>query len=170
MTHRFFLQSEGNFQLNRDGLPEIDRIIVEIQDFNVKGVEYINKNHKTVNRTPRITQEEQQEVEQWLQRTSMLDNFDVRNLNTTVNHAIFALYDLTKKLKVTDSVKPALAYEYLSKKYKTISINKKNFSDTLGQRKYAKYFSRTPEGLYYLTSEAENLVENWLNQSNIQSP
>lgn len=94
----------------------------------------------------------------------------MRTLNTAAKCALLALYDITKELKTQDAVKPGLAYDYLVKRYKTISVSKDNFSKALtNTRDYGKYFSRTSEGLYYLSPEAESLVASWLIQNGGQN-
>lgn len=73
-------------------------------------------------------------------------------------------------MKAQEAVKPGTAYEYLVKRYKTISVSKDNFSKALTNAKdYGKYFSRTSEGLYYLSPEAETLVAGWLSQNSEQN-
>jgi hypothetical protein len=64
-------------------------------------------------------------------------------------------------------VKSSLAYDYINKRYKTISTSWKNFNNTLSRDIYEKYFEHTPEGLYYLTHEAESLVEIWIAEQDL---
>jgi hypothetical protein len=158
---------DGTFKLNPSGRVEVGKIQAEMQDSDLSGSEYWNPTRKKYNRSPRATKEDEQRIEQWIQMPSKFDSFDVRKLNTRFDLVILALYDITKELKVETAVKPSLAYEYLTKRYKTVSITNKNLSDTLSDKKYRKYFERTSEGLYYLTQESESLAESWISKGSI---
>lgn len=166
-ANRFFTKLDGSFKINPSGRAEVRKIQAEMQDSDLSGSEYWNSTRKKSNRSPRATKEDTQRIEQWVQMPSKFDSFDVRDLNTRSDLTILALYDITKELKVETAVKPSLAYEYLTKRYKTVSISNKNLSDTLSDKKYKKYFERTSEGLYYLTQEAENLAESWISKGSI---
>ncbi|MBD2197466.1 MULTISPECIES: hypothetical protein [Calothrix] len=163
LASRYFVKSDGTFKLNPGGQAEVKKIIAEMQDSDLKGNEYWSSSRKNSSKGSRKTKEDTQNIEQWIQMTSRFDSFDVRKLNTAVEYALLALYDITKELKAQDAVKPGLAYDYLVKKYKTVSVSQSNFSKALTNTKdYSKYFSRTSEGLYYLTPDAESFVEGWL--------
>ena len=166
-ANRFFTKLDGTFKLNPSGRVEVGKIQAEMQDSDLSGSEYWNPTRKKYNRSPRATKEDEQRIEQWIQMPSKFDSFDVRKLNTRFDLVILALYDITKELKVETAVKPSLAYEYLTKRYKTVSITNKNLSDTLSDKKYRKYFERTSEGLYYLTQESESLAESWISKGSI---
>lgn len=167
---RFFIKLDGTFKLNPSGRAEVSKIQTEMQDLDLSGSEYWNSTRKKSSRTSRVIKEDSQKVEKWIQMPSKFASFDVRQLKNTAEHAIFALYAITKELKVETAVKPALAYEYLTKKYQTISCKMKLFSDTLSHKRYENYFRHTPEGLYYLTQDAENLAESWISPDHVQSP
>jgi hypothetical protein len=166
-SNRFFTRLNDTFKINPSGRAEVSKIQAEMQDSDLSGSEYWNPTRKKSNRSPRVNKEDEQRIEQWIQMPSKFVNFDVRELKTTYELAIFALYDITKELKVETAVKPSLAYEYLTKRYKTVSISNKNFSNVLSDKKYKKYFEHTSEGLYYLTQEAESLAESWISKGSI---
>lgn len=169
IASRFFIKSDGTFKINPSGRTEVNKILVEMQNQDIIGFEYSKSTRKNSSRSSRITKEETQKIEEWLQLPSRFDSFDVRKLDTGVKYALFALYDIIKELKTQDAVKPGLAYEYLTKRYQTVSVKKDNFTKALTNTKdYSKYFGRTHENLYYLTSEAESLVEEWLNEDPVQ--
>lgn len=170
IANRSFVKSDGTFKLNPGGQAEVNKIIAEMQDSDLKGVEYWSSNRKNSSKTSRKTKDDSQKVSQWLEMQSRFNAFNVKKLNTAVEYALLALYDITKELKTENAVKPGLAYEFLVKKYETVSVNQSNFTKALANTKESsKYFSRTSEGLYYLTPEAESVVEGWLSQSNEQN-
>ena len=163
LANRFFVKSDRTFKVNPGGQSEIKKIIAEMQDSDLIGVEYWNSTRKNSSKGSRKTKEDAQQIHQWIQMQSRFDSFDVRTLDTAAEYALLALYDITKELKVENAVKQGVAYDYLVKKYKIISVTKDSFSKALANTKdYDKYFSRTSEGLYYLTPDAESFVEGWL--------
>lgn len=170
VANRFFIKADGTFKLNPGGRSEINKILVEMQDMDLSGLEYWNSTRKSLSRGSRVTREDAQKIDQWIQIPSRFEHFDVRTLGNTYKYALLALYDITKELKAQDAVKPGIAYEYLVKRYKTISVSKDTFAKVLtSTRDYGKYFSRTSEGLYYLSPEAETLAKGWLDQNSEQS-
>ncbi|MBH8575851.1 hypothetical protein I8752_23190 [Nostocaceae cyanobacterium CENA369] len=169
VANRFFIKSDGTFKVNPTGRIEINKIITEMQNQDVLGFDYSKSNRKNSSRSSRITKEETKKIEEWLQLPSRFDSFDVRKLDTGVEYALLALYDIIKELKTQDAVKPGLAYDYLTKRYQTVSVKKDNFTKALTNAKdYGKFFGRTHESLYYLTSEGESTVEEWLNKDTFQ--
>lgn len=166
-ANHFFTKLDGAFKLNPSGRMEVSKIQGEMQDSDLSGSEYWKSTRKKSNRNSRTTKEDTQSVERWIQLQSKFNSFDVRTLTTTADLAILAIYDITKELKVENSIKPSLAYDYLTKRYKTVSVTKRNFSDTLSSKNNEKYFERTCEGGYYLTQETESLAESWISQVNI---
>lgn len=163
IASRFPIEADGTFKLNPNGHAETNKILLEMQNSEKSGFEYWNSNRRTSTRSSKPSKEEEQQIENWLQQPSNFDNFDVRTLSTVVNFVILALCDITKELKVQEAVKPATAYEYLIRRYKTVPVTKKNFRDNIANKRYEKYFRRTSDGLYYLTPEAENLAQSWIN-------
>ena len=163
-ANRFLINNSDTFKLNPTGKGEVDKILSEIQDSELKGAEYWNP--KKRNNSPRTNKEDEQKIEQWLQKKSRFDDFDIRTLKTAADLAILALYELTKELKVEESVKPTLAISYLLKRYTTISKSKRTIKESLAHKNYNKFFCRTDEGKYYLSPEAEKLAESWLTANN----
>jgi hypothetical protein len=170
MANRFFVRADGSFKLNPSGKTEASKILSEIQNTESEGFKYWNAPRKRTSSGSRINKDDIQQIDEWTQMSSRLSNFDTRKLDATVKCALFAIYDITKELKIKDAIKPGLAYEYLIKRYKTISAKKGNFTKAMtNTRDNSKYFSRTHEGAYFLTTEAESLVESWLNQDNTEN-
>ena len=162
VANRYFIKFDNTFKLNPSGRSELDKLLVEMQDSDLKGYEYLSSSRKKSNQSPRITKEDTQKVEQWILQPSKFKSFDIRTLKNTSEFAIFAIYIITKELKIESAISSTLAYEYLERKYQTISFTKKLFSDTLSRKIYSKYFKKTIDGLYYLTQEAEILAQSWI--------
>ena len=162
---RFFISHEDSFKLNPAGKAEINSILAEMQNEELKGTEYWNPKKRTS--SSRTNQEDIQKIDQWIVRESRFDhqNFDIKKLNKAYEYAILALYDLTKELNVEQSIKSNCAVDYLMKRYTTISKTKKVIQDAFSSKSYSNYFCRTDNKTYYLTPEAEKLAESWLTDS-----
>jgi hypothetical protein len=172
VASRSFIKVDGTFKLNPGGHVEVQKILAEMQDSDLKGIEYWNSSRKTSSRGTRTTKEDSQKIEDWIKIASKFDcdSFDIRKLKTNAEYALLAVYDITKEIKTQESVKPGLAYEYLVQRYKTVSVTREKFRKALTNTKsYGKYFSHTSDSSYYLTQEAERLVEGWINQENTQN-
>jgi hypothetical protein len=160
-SKKFFVLMNGAFKLNSLGQSEVKNILSEIQDSDVKG--NWNLNQRKSSKRSRITKEDCQSLDDWIEIKSRFDGFDTRILTTHVEYVLLAVYDITKELKVQEFIKSGLAYGYLIKRYKTIPIDKEKFRKILTNSKtYGKYFGRTADGSYYLTQEGERTVEKWL--------
>jgi hypothetical protein len=166
VAKKYFMNIDGAFKLNPAGQVEVNTILSEMQDEEVKGVEYWSSNRKSITRVSKITKELEQEIDDWIIKPSRLEKFDVRKIKTAADYALFAIYDITKEIKEKESVKPVIAYTYLVKRYKTISIIQNKFTTVLSNKAYSKYFERTSDGSYYLTQEAESTVEKWIEEDN----
>jgi hypothetical protein len=168
-TGRSFVKLDGAFKLTPGGQSEVAQIQQDMRDSESIGSDYWNSNRKKPHRSHRVTKEDSQKVEEWIQMSSKLSEFDVRDLEKRYELAIFAIYDITKELKAETAVKPALIHEYLTKRYRTVSITTKQLSDVLSGKGYKKYFERTVEGSYYLTKEAESIGKNWIGKDSIET-
>jgi hypothetical protein len=166
VAKKYFMNIDGAFKLNPAGQAEVNTILSEMQDEEVKGAEYWSPSRKSIVRVSKITKEMEQEIDEWIIKPSRLENFDVRKIKTAADYALFAIYDITKEIKEKESVKPIIAYTYLVKRYKTISIIQNKFTTVLSNKAYSKYFERTSDGSYYLTQEAESTVEKWIDEDN----
>jgi hypothetical protein len=166
VAKKYFMNIDGAFKLNPAGQVEVNIILSEMQDEEVRGVEYWSSSRKSITRASKITKEMEQEIDEWIIKPSKLEKFDVRKIKTAADYALFAIYDITKEIKEKESIKPIIAYTYLVKRYKTISIIQNKFTTVLSNKAYSKYFERTSDGSYYLTQEAESTVEKWIEEDN----
>jgi hypothetical protein len=65
-------------------------------------------------------------------------------------------------LRVVQAVEPRMAFDYLVKKYSTVSRETKSFTDALSRPRNTKYFGKNADGLYYLHEAGERAVEAWI--------
>lgn len=160
VSGQYFTHTQDGYQLNFSGEKQANSLLSAIMDENVKGYEYwkpkVSRKRLPVNR------DDKTKLEQWRQMPSRGNSFEILSLKDDKDYALFALYDLTKEIKVLSSVKPALAFEYLTSRYEKISVKKDAFRNTLAREYNQKFFRKTDSGEYFLTEEAEKLVESWL--------
>ncbi len=166
LAKQYLITADNSYRLNPAGRDEVKQILIEMKDDTLKGFAYWEGTKPRAKRT-RLNNDDLETLSQWLEMPSKCNNFDVRTFTKTYHWPMFALYDLTKELGVRDSVKPALAYKYLVKRYKTVSVKQNQFSQAMSRKENANKFKRTNEGLYYLTPEAEKSVEKWVREGQV---
>lgn len=152
---------EGNYKLKPAGTVEAKRIFSEMQNSGLEGFTYWKSNSKPGRKNTRLKSDEQMKIEEWLIRPVTIGALDVRTLTPT-QQAIFAVWSLTKALQVVQAVKPRMAFEYMAKKYTTVSGDVKAFVKAFSRPGNVKYFGKNADGLYYLKDAAEKAVGGWI--------
>lgn len=154
---------DDTYSVNAAGRIKIEAILKEMQNAEKHGHPYWEgSTRSTAAGRSRIDGEDRAKVAQWVQMPSRCAEFDIRTLNAAHEVAMFALFDITKVLQGDSAVKPAVAYEYLKSRYKTISVEAHTFRTVLSRKSHSDKFQRTDEGKYYLTQSAEQTVQSWL--------
>lgn len=164
VANTFLVKVDNSFSLNPRGKEEALKILQEIKNPDIKGVDFTEISKRTSS-SSRFTKEDKQMVNDWISKESSFSSFDVRTLKKVYDYAIFALYDITKVIKIAESVKPSLAYEYLVQRYPQVSVTRKSFTNALNGPQNKQYFGRTPNGEYYLMQNAESIAKKWLDES-----
>ncbi len=145
---------DSNYKIKPALKSRIDTIIVEIFDSSINGFDLSGKT-KQGNRGSRNKSDEMNLLNEWKSKHSTLESFDIRSLGTIVNYALFSLYEITKEIKVAESVKPTLAFKYLEMRYKTISVKKEAFVKALTKKENKTLFGKTGDQGYFLTPKGE---------------
>ena len=166
LAKKYLITADNSYRLNPAGRDKVKQILNEIKDDSLKGFAYWEAAKSRAKRA-KINSDDLATLSEWLKMPTKCDNFDVRTFTKTYHWPMFALYDLTKVLCVQNAVKPALAYKYLTERYKTVSIKRSQFSQAMSRKENADKFKRTSEGLYYLTPEAEKLIEKWVAEGHV---
>lgn len=152
---------DGNFTLNTAGRIRLVKILDEMRK-DISGYAYWEPSTRSGAVRSRIGKDDRTRILEWVQKESRCSAVNIRKHQTAHELAMFAIYDLTKELKFAEAVKPAVAYEYLKERYKTIPISIGAFTSCLCRKAHAGRFKKTEDGLYYLTPEAEEVVESWI--------
>jgi hypothetical protein len=164
ITKQFLVKGLTGLKVNMHGSKEVDLIIAEINDDDIEGYAYWDT--KPGRKRASMNKDDEKEVKEWVGMEVNIGGIDVRSLGNATNHAMFAVWSITRGLRLIDAVKSVMAYAYLTQKYSTVSVKYNAFGKALSQNK-AK-FSKNPSGLYYLTPEAEGEVESWIRGEPIQ--
>lgn len=148
-------------KLNSQGLVSANKIVEEMGDTAKIGVDYWKGNLRPKMKRGILSKEEEQRISDWISLDLDYGKLDIRNLGSSTNCAMFALWALTRKLQVIPAVKPKMAYQYLKGKFTTVPIKLKSFTSALSRISNASKFKKNEDGLYYITEEAEREVLAW---------
>lgn len=152
---QYFINTDGQLKLNRNGQIQLAKIIEEMQDDELVGYQYWERGNKTAGKRARVSKAEITEVDRWLLMPSELDKFDIRKLKKPLDWCLFAVHDITKEIQAAEAVKPGVAYAYLTRRHKKVSIEKDSFTSVFNRKYNKKYLGRSADGLYFLTTDGE---------------
>lgn len=165
LINDYFVVNGNNYRINDyDGKEKIDEILDEIKNPKPKAKDKETNSSKRVGRPAGSPNKKELEIiGSWLEMNIDLPtSFDVRRLGGATDWTLFAIYVLTKLLKVDETVNPGTAYAFISKKYPILSVKRKNFINTLSRDK--SNVQRSVSGGYSLTERGEakikQLIEN----------
>ncbi|NOK61363.1 MAG: hypothetical protein GFH27_549305n132 [Chloroflexi bacterium AL-W] len=168
-ANALLIHTDSGFELNTRGLQVVEQFLEEIGDNSVPdGFEYWKGSSRPGQKRHTISKEEDRQVKSWVEMSLDIGQLDIRELKAATNCAMFALWAITKGIDVIKATKPKMAYLYLTQKYTTVSVGSKAFITCLGRGSNKSKFSKNPEGLYYLTPQAEREVESWIKGTEIQ--
>lgn len=161
----YFVVNGNNYRINDyDGRAEIDMILDEIRNPKPKDQGQEVKSNKIGRPSGSSNKKELETINPWLEMSINLPaSFDVRRLGSATDWTLFAIYVLTKLLKVEDTVEPGVAYAYISKKYPTLSVKRKTFRDSLSRDK--SNVLRSVSGGYSLTQIGEEKIKKLIANS-----
>lgn len=166
---QFFNILGGTYQLTRDGEAEAARILAEIEDGSIKGVACVSSSVKTNKKRASVSKDDEMKIQLWAADEIDSGCIDIRELRSGRKCALFAIWAITVHLRKAEAVAPREAYLFLIRKYATISVTPKAFTDSLSRSGSDKYFGRTPDGLYYLTRMGQQMVDGWVSGTSIVS-
>jgi hypothetical protein len=164
----YLMSSDAGYKLNSPGIVMAAKIIDEMEDESKKGSPYWDAISKPARKRASLSKEDTQKVNQWVEMPLEVGSLDVRALGSATNHAMFALWAITKELGVIPAVKPKMAYLYLTTKFTTVSVKLGAFTKSLSRPTNASRFNKNANGFYYLTEEAEREVQSWTRGAVVQ--
>lgn len=152
-------------ELNAKGNKEASRIIKLMEDDSTpSGFDYSKKSTTNTIKRLRISGDERSLVVEWIKDEVALGKLDVRDVKTGRDAALLALWIITVKLEKTKASYIHLFMEYLNKKFTTISVTSPAVNKALTVSKESeKYFQKTSDGKYFLSTVGQQLVEEWIN-------
>lgn len=150
--------------LNTAGEKEVAKVIQLMNDETKAGEAYWARSSTPPKPASILTKEDKDRVQQWVNDPSpiTLNKLDVRDVSIARDYALLALWLIIHHLKKADAVKWNEAMLYLTSKYKTTSVSGGSFSKSMTAKENEKYFTKNGEGLYFLTTAGQQLVEAWV--------
>lgn len=137
-------------------------IITRIEDENIDtGYKYWERGASSTPKRQRLSKDDKDRVKEWAQEDVELGKLNVRDIRKPRDYAMVALWITTVHLKKANAVRWNEAYYFFKEKYKTISATGQGFSRAMANPNNAKYFRESDE-LYFLSSEGQRKVEDWL--------
>lgn len=165
VANEYLLSTNEGLELNPRAFQFVQEILAEIEDSSVdEGYVYWKGTTKPAPKRS-APKKNQQEVDEWVNKSVDIGNFDVRTLNDAAKWAMFAIWSITKRLNVADAVKRPMAYQYLTKKYTRVPVKQNALSEAM--RRNNNKFQRTADGRYYLTPQAQQEVESWIEKGTV---
>lgn len=160
-ANEFLLSTDQGLELNIPGSLLLRDVLTEISSED-EGYVYWKKTTKPSPKRTSLNKEDEQQVNEWVEKSVDTGDFDIRSLRNGTQWGMFAVWSITKRLGATSAVKPPMAYRYLTKKYTTVPVNQNAFSEALRRKNNANKFQKNADKNYYLTQQAEKEVESWI--------
>ena len=159
----FMTQISTGLVLNAAGEKEYKKIIKKMSDPSAKaGYNYWNRPATTASPSSILTKEDKAKVTNWIKEPVALGKLDIRDVRIAREYALVAYWIITIHLKKANSIKWNEAMFYLTSKYDTTSVTGNSFSKSMSSKEGEKFFTKSGEGLYYLTTDGQNLVQSWI--------
>lgn len=168
-TRTYLNEIGGRFKLNHDGEKEVKVILARIEDDNIgAGNKYWERSTSSTTKRQRFNKDDKTKVQEWAQEEINLGSLNVRDIRIARDYALVSLWILTVHLKKAEAVRWNDAYYYFKEKFTTLSVKTDAFNRALAKPENDKYFRKAGE-LYYLTSEGQQKVEDWIAGKPIES-
>lgn len=164
---KYLTDTDGQLKLTPSGKDFVATIIEEMENEETVGHQ-VRSSRPTSKRT-RVNKASRSEAEQWLEKPSALGEFDTRTIKATLDWCLFALQDITKVIKVRETVIPAVAYEYLTRRYQKVPIKRESFVRAFTRSYNRKYLEQSADGGYFLTSAGETYISELLSGSRVST-
>jgi len=162
-TTTFMSSLSNGYVLNKKGESEADNITKLMSNESEKpGYQYWVRTASGPVAKPRLSNEDKARIDIWTSDDVNLGELDIRNITTAKNYSLPSLWIITIHLKKAGAVKWNEAYYYLTKKFATTAVKAENFSKAMHNKDNDKLFSKSVEGDFYLSPEAQETVENWI--------
>lgn len=167
VIQRYLTDTDGQIKLTQSGKTFVATIIAEMNNEEIVGHQI--RSGKSASKRTRANKASLTEVEKWLEKSTTLVSFDIRTIKAPLDLCLFALHDITKEMGVQQTVKPPIAYEYLTRRYKTVSIQRASFISAFGREYNKKYLERAADGGYFLTPQGESHISELLTGARVSA-
>lgn len=160
----YMTQMSTGLVLNAAGDKEVARVIKLMEDDSKSGHPYWARSASPTKQPSYLSKEDKDKVTGWVSQSGEIDfgKLDIRDISIARDYALLSLWLIIHKLKKAGAVKWNEALLFLTSKYDATSVSGGSFSKSMNTKEGEKYFAKNGEGLYYLTSAGQQLVEDWI--------
>jgi hypothetical protein len=161
VTGKFMFSLTEGFKLNTSGEKEVERIIKEIENEQVKaGYPYWERTSQPTKQL-RLTKEDKSKITKWVESEVNLGKLQIGDLKKGLDYALVGIWILTVHLKKEKAVRWIDVYYYLKEKFTTIKATPNAFVLALRGSNADEYIVKTGD-LLYLNSQGIKKVEKWI--------
>lgn len=167
-VREFFTPGDAGIQLHRKGVTKADAILLEMQDKSVAaGFDYISSGKSSPRKRSVTPKSDEQKINEWATREIDLGRLDVRDLRTSFQQAAFALWCITVRLRISDTVSWHEAHRYITTRFGTVTATAKAFENVMNRHKDSE-FRKSTDGKFCLTTNTQTKVETWIQTGIVQ--
>ena len=162
-TTEYMSELSGGFQLNSKGDKECNNILKLMNDEKAKeGFNYSTKSITGGSKRSRLSNDDKQIVDSWISEKVDLGMLDIRDVKSGRDAALVGIFITTISLEKKKAIKWNEAMHYLKSKYTTLAVTPEAFKRALNSKENEKLFQRTNDDEYFLSTDGQKLVENWI--------
>jgi len=159
-----FVEIGGCFELNESGEAEVIKIVnLMLDEKSEPGFAYWSRTPSTSSlQRSRLSQGEKSKAEKWAGESVDLGSLNIIDVSGARDYALVAVWLLIYHLKKAETIKWNEAHIYLTTKFPATSVTGQAFSKAMALKDNEKFFTKSGEGAFYLTSAGKQLVEDWV--------
>lgn len=157
----FMSERSDGYSLNAAGEKELNRILALMNEDSKKGYEYWLNPTRAPKQQTTVSKEEKEKVARWVAESGdiNLGSLDIRDVSAARDYALLAFWIIIHHLQKANAVKWNEALLFLTSKYDNTTITGNAFSKALNTKEAEKYFAKNGEGLTYLTTAGQQIVD-----------
>lgn len=156
-------QMSNGLVLNTAGDKEVTKILKQMEEESPKsGYAYWSRPASAPAQQSYLSKDDKARVMTWIDASVDLGQLEIRDVKTARDYALLAFWIIIHHIQKANALKWNEAMLYLTTKYDTTSVKGGAFSKAMTGKGSEKYFTKSGEGAYYLTTDGQKLVENWV--------
>lgn len=161
----YLYEVDGIYKLNSSGQERAVTALKDIMNGESKGWSKGDSRP----RKPRRGKTDDALVSDWLSKAEDLRELNIASITNHKQLVIFAVWLLTKKMKVADAVHPLDVYSFVKRKFQTVGISSEQFSNAVAKEDHNNRYDKTEDGHMFLRPNGEKESEALMARLNIQT-